>query len=57
MLFLVKLYQSSPSEARCDQCVLSVLSDSVPYLQLYKHLSHCVHTGIVASDRLWTLSS
>jgi len=43
MMFMVKLYQSSPSEVPCDQCVLSVFSGSVLYLLEYKHLSHSVH--------------
>lgn len=54
MLLLVKLYRSSPSEAPCDHCVLS---GSALHLQENKHLSHCLYTGIVAPDRLWTLSS
>lgn len=29
MLFMAKLYQSSPSEVPCDQCVLSVCAGSV----------------------------
>lgn len=33
MLFMVKLYQSPPSEVPCDQCVLSVLCGSVLYLE------------------------